>query len=234
MFIPIIALVIVVVIVSAVIAQKKAKERREALAALASELGWSFFPGRDTRHDDEYAHFEIFRKGHSRVAFNTLAGSVRIDERDFPAKMGDFEYKVTTHNGKSSSTQTYRFSYLIVHLPFPRVPDLLIRPEHFFDKLAGAVGFDDIDFESVEFSKRFCVKSNDKRFAYDVCHPRMMEFLLASGKPSIDIEHGRCCISDGRSRWTPEGFRNQLSWIAHFFDHWPDHLTSDLEARRLA
>jgi len=230
----IVVLIAGVAIAAAIVAHIQAKKRREALAALAKKLGWDFYPGRDSSHDDQYAHFEIFRKGHSRVAFNTLVGSVRIDGRDFPARMGDFQYKITRRNGKSSSTTTYRFSYLILHLPFPRVPDLLIRPEGFFDKLAGVVGFDDIDFESAEFSKRFCVKSNDKRFAYDVCHPRMMEFLLASGKPSVDIENGRCCISDGRSRWTPEGFTGQLGWIARFFDNWPDHLTSDLDSRRLA
>ena len=63
--------------------------------------------------------------------------------------------------------------------PFRNVPDLLIRPEGFFDKVAGAFGFDDIDFESEEFSRAFFVKSSDKRFAYDVLHPRMLELLMA-------------------------------------------------------
>ena len=45
------------------------------------------------------------------------------------------------------TTRTHRFSYLIVHLPFSGLPDLLIRPEGVFDKMAGAFGFDDIDFE---------------------------------------------------------------------------------------
>ena len=71
-----------------------------------------------------------------------------IDERNYPAKMGDFVYKITTSTGKSTQTRTYRFSYLILHLPFGNVPDLLIRREGMFDKLAGAFGFDDIDFES--------------------------------------------------------------------------------------
>ncbi len=55
-----------------------AKKRREAMAALAAELGMSFDPTRDRSHDEEYAHFEIFRRGHSRRAFNTLRGEVSI------------------------------------------------------------------------------------------------------------------------------------------------------------
>ena len=205
------------------------KKRREALGALARRLGWRFDPARDRDHDDQYAHFEIFRKGHSRAAYNTLSGELEINERRCPAKMGDFTYKVTRHTGKSTSTSTYRFSYLILHLPFAGVPDLLIRREGLFDKLTDAFGFDDIDFESAEFSRRFHVKSPDKRFAYDVIHARMMEFLLSGQSAAIDIERGRCCLSDGRKRWKPQQFEDTLAWIRRFFDLWPEHVTARLE-----
>lgn len=214
----------------AYLAYLQRKRRREAMAALAQRLGWQFDSGYDSSHDDEYAHFEIFRRGHSRYAYNTLRGAVTIDAESYPAKMGDFTYKVTSGSGKSRSTRTYRFSYAIVHLPFRNVPDLLIRPEGWFDKLAGAFGFDDIDFESAEFSKQFCVKSSDKRFAYDVVHPRMMEFLLQTSPPTIDIEYGRCCLAGGHRQWSPDEFCAQLKWLHAFLDHWPDHVNADLRS----
>ena len=207
------------------------KKRRDALAAVAARLGWRFDAGRDRDHDDEYAHFEIFRRGHSRCAFNTLAGETEIGGRTYAGKMGDFVYKITTHTGKSTQTRTYRFSYLIVHLPYQGVPDVLIRREGVLDKIAGAFGFDDIDFESAEFSRKFFVKSPDKRFAYDVIHPRMMEFLLAGTPATIDIEHGRCCLSDGRSRWEPHAFEQHLAWLGQFFDRWPDHVKAELSEK---
>jgi hypothetical protein len=206
------------------------KKRREALAALARRLGWLFDPVRDRDHDEQYAHFEIFRRGHGRAAYNTLTGNLQVNGRPWPVKMGDFTYKVTRHTGKSTSTTTYRFSYVILHLPFASVPDLLIRREGMFDKLAGAFGFDDIDFESAEFSRRFHVKSPDKKFAYDVIHARMMAFLLAGEAVTIDIERGRCCVSDGRQRWEPQQFEARLAWIREFFDLWPQHVTARLEA----
>ncbi len=227
----IIILVIVGVGIAIYFSYLQQKQRREAMAALAAELGWGFHPGRDTSHDDEYAHFEIFRRGHSRAAYNTLYGEITIDDRQYPAKMGDFTYKVTRSSGKSTSTTTYRFSYLILHIPFAAVPDLLIRREGMFDKIAGAFGFDDIDFESSEFSRKYHVKSPDKRFAYDVITPRMMEFLLGIDAMSIDIERGRCCISDGKHKWSPIEFKARLAWIAQFFDLWPEHLTEALEDR---
>ncbi len=206
------------------------KKRREALAAVADGLGWRFDPSRDRDHDDEYAHFEIFRRGHSRAAYNTLEGVLELDDLRWPAKMGDFTYKVTHHSGKSTSTQTYRFSYLILQMPYTSVPDLLLRREGMFDKIAGVLGFDDIDFESAEFSRRFHVKSSDKRFAYDVVHPRMMEFLLAGDAPTVDIENRRCCLSDGNRRWEPEQFEQKLAWVRRFLDLWPDHVTTTLKS----
>jgi len=205
------------------------KKRREAMAVLAAELGWRFDRTRDRSHDDEYAHFEIFRRGHSRAAYNTMWGELERQGRRWPAKMGDFTYKITTSTGKSTSTQTYRFSYLILHMPWSRVPDLLIRREGMFDKIAGVLGFDDIDFESAEFSRRFHVSSPDKRFAYDVIDPRMMEFLLKGDPPTVDIENRRCCISDGRRRWEPVEFRQKLAWITEFLDHWPKHVLASLQ-----
>lgn len=204
------------------------QQRREALAALAAELGLTFDPDHDRDHDDHYAQFEIFRRGHSRAASNTLRGRLELFGRPCPVRAGDFRYKVTRSTGKSTSTTTYRFSYLIVHPPWD-TPPLLIRPEGVFDKLAGMFGFDDIDFESAEFSRRFYVKSSDKRFAYDVLHPRMMEFLLAESPPMLDIEDGALCLSDGQRRWEPQRFRDEIAFVRRFCELWPRHLVKDLD-----
>ena len=229
-FAPILIILLIAgAIVVAYFAWKQEQKRRDELAALAKELGWRFDPEKDKSHDEEYAHFEVFRRGHSRAAYNTLTGSLAIRDRSYPAKTGDFVYKITSSNGKTTTTHTYRFSYLIVQVPFAGLPDLLIRQEGIFDKIAGAFGFDDIDFESEEFSRRFHVKCANKKFAYDVVHPRMMEFLLRDCPSAIDIENGRCCLSDGRSRWEPQQFRSMLQWVNRFFDNWPEHVTSQLQ-----
>jgi len=207
------------------------KQKRLAdMTALAQQLGWHFDPGRDSEHDDLYSQFEIFRRGHSRYAYNTLEGAVAIDGEQCRIKMGDFHYRVTSGSGKSRSTRTYEFSYSIVELPYVRQPDLFIRREGIFDSLAGAFGFDDIDFESAEFSKQFHVTSSDKRFAYDVVHPKMIEFLMESDSPMIDVEAGKCCLTDGRRKWSPDEFRNWLDWAGRFFALWPKHLVETLKS----
>lgn len=222
---------VALIIVLIVLGHHHAKQRREELAALAAQLGLAFDPGRDRDHDEQYAHFEIFRRGHSRAAFNTLTGSLPLAGRPAQVKLGDFTYKVTRHNGKTTTTTTYHFSFLIAHLPFHTVPDLLIRPENLFDKIGGVFSDKDIDFESEAFSRRFFVASPDRRFAYAVCHPRMMEYFLSTDPPAVDIEHGRICLAGGSRRWSADEFRATIAWLEGFLDRWPDHLVSDLTAR---
>jgi len=221
---------IAVVVWLIVLEKKRVDERRASLAQLAHRLGFTFDPEKDRDHDERFAQFAVFRRGHSRVAFNTLRGSIPINGASHPVVMGDYRYKITTHNGKSSSTHTYRLSYVIVRFPRPGVPDLLIRPEGVFDKLGQALGFDDIDFEDIEFSRMFVVKSSDRRFAYDVCHPRMIEWLKeqAGRFPAIDIEHGHMCLVRDKRRCTPGGFEENLAYAQEFIDRWPDHALREL------
>lgn len=74
-----------------------------------------------------------------------------------------------------------------------------IGPEGFFSKIAQAIGFDDIDFESHEFSRQFCVRSSDKKFAYDFCNARMIEYLLAHPRLTIEVEnHALAVCASGK------------------------------------
>lgn len=227
------------------------RARRDALERLAAELGWTFQPQgvpantsgdflssllglltSDT--DPRYRPFGVFNQGRARRAYNTLAGSLMLPApggpRPCPAIAGDFRY--TTGSGKNQSTHHY--SYLIVELPCGPVPETIIRPEGFFDQIAGFVGFDDIDFESAEFSDAFHVKGADKRFAYDLCDPRMMQFLLATRPQTLEVDRFHLCLAAGRGKWPVEAFRRNMQWVAHFLDHWPRHLVDRLAPRQRA
>ena len=60
--------------------------------------------------------------------------------------------------------------------------------EGIFSKIAQAVGYDDIDFESHEFSRKYCVRSKNKNFAYDIFHPRMIDYLLDNNDLILEID----------------------------------------------
>jgi len=230
-FFVIIAIVgLLLIVVLGIYSYRKQEARRQSLSALATKFGWVFDSSEKYDHDDEFSQFSMFTTGDSRFAFNRLLGTCPIGDHAWPMQMGDYHYQQTTGTGKKRRTSTYHFSYLLLTLPYQSVPDLTIREEGFFDRLSAFVGFDDIDFESVEFSKRFHVKGSDKRFVYDVIHPRMMEFLLYSRPLTVDIQSGVCCFTEDRKCWSAEEFESRLGWATEFFEHWPRHLTSTLQS----
>ncbi len=115
-----------------------------------------------------YHQFAVFQTGRSRRAYNCLHGDY---EGRFVLL---FDYRYTTGSGKDKKTR--RLSALIMDVGIP-CNYLLIRPESFFDKIGAFLGYDDIDFEFDEFNRRFHVQG-DKRFAYDICHSKTMDYLL--------------------------------------------------------
>jgi hypothetical protein len=219
-------LILVAVAVAAFWIYQKERERREELQYLAMQLELDFDPAHDRSHHRRYGH-AVFGRGRKRVASNTLRGVRPMAGHPVRVKMGDYRY--TTGSGKNA--QTHKLSYAIFHLPYVGTPDLLVRREHLGDKLKGGLGFDDIDFESEEFSRQFWVTSSDRKYAYDVLHPRMMRFLLDGSRPHVEIVRDACLVLEGRRRWTPEQFAGWVAWAEEFLSLWPEHLTARLSTR---
>ena len=102
-------------------------------------------------------------------------------------------------------------------------PELIITREGVFSKIAQAFGYDDIDFESHEFSRRFCVRSKDKKFAYDVCNARMIEYLLANDDLNIEIEGMALAIGFGDTL-APERIEPNLQRLVQLRGLMPNYL----------
>ncbi len=171
----------VVAIVYGIIAAKK---RREEMLLLATRLGLSYYPDKDRNLASAYGFLNQLAQGDNRYAFNLLRGNyqgetVHVFDYHYETESRDSEGKTTTHSHYLSS--------FLLQLP-TSFPELTIASEGFLSKFAQAFGYDDIDFESAEFSREFCVRSKDKKFAYDVCHTQKMEYLLANPDLNLEID----------------------------------------------
>jgi len=172
------ALSVGLILVIAIIGGLQAARRREAWRALAERLGCSF--SRSDPFDIPRACAQaLFKQGSSRRATNVLHGT--IGGRAIKC----FDYQYTTGSGDNEST--HYLTCLLVTPPIPFQP-LSIRPESFLDRVGEFFGLDDIDFESDEFSRRFFVTCPDKKFAYDILHPRAMELLLEGDQISLEAQ----------------------------------------------
>ncbi|MDF7825903.1 hypothetical protein P4B35_17875 [Pontiellaceae bacterium B12227] len=177
------AIIVVICIIGAMVWGLYAgKKRRDAMTLLSEKLGLDFNHERNYQLADRFSFLDKLRQGSNRYAYNIMSG--RYQEQDITV----FDYHYETHSRDSDGkrkTHHHHFSFFILTLP-KYFEELTIAKESFFSKIAQAVGYDDIDFESHEFSKKFVVRAKDKKFAYDFCNARMIQYLL--DHPDINIE----------------------------------------------
>ncbi len=195
------------------------ERRRRAIAEWGRAHGLAFDPEKVYGLDIQYPDLDCLRVGSNRYAFNTLSGDWK------GRRCSAFDYHYETHStGPKGQRQTHHhhFSAVILNSPVPLKP-LSIRPEGFFDKVTGFFGFEDINFESAEFSRKFYVMSPDRKWAYDVLHARAMEFLLA--RPVFTLRFASSCVIAYRDRrFEPAEFTQAAEVATGLLDGLPDYL----------
>ncbi len=192
------ALVVALVVMAAI----SAKKRREGMATLAAQRGWTYVE-RDDRWCDAFQD-SPFGLGHNRKATNVLTGE--FDGRPFVSF--DYVYYTTetrTDSEGRTSTREVSHQYGISGLDMGAAfPALVVTPEGMFGRFVGRLTNTDIELESEDFNRAFTVKCPDRKFASDVLHPRMMELLLQWPKAAfrfdrqwiLDAESGQVDMAD--------------------------------------
>jgi len=197
MFFALVAGGIVALIVYGII---NARKRREAMARLAAQWGLQYYADDPFDIPARYAHFDLFDSGHSRKASNVMAG--KVSGRD--VILCDYQY--TTGSGKNTTTYHYQAAILAMPILAARMH---MRHESIFDRVASWVGHDDINFESEEFSKRYHLRCDDRKFAYDIFHARLIEYLLACGDcPNLEMNGPTLLLYESNNKI--ENFRRLL------------------------
>jgi len=193
-------------IVFGVIAYKQNKARRLALLQLAQAKGWVFNESGDQVWVDAFSCYP-FQTGHTRSVTMSLAG--QVDGCEFVAM--DYQYyttetRTTTSAKGSTSTSTYEqkhpYRVTAVRTGIAGVP-LNVASEGFFGRLVDAITNSDIDFEDEEFNRRFKVRCDDRKFAYAIITPQVMETLKSAPGGRVAWCDGYIVHADS-GRWQAE------------------------------
>jgi hypothetical protein len=215
----VIVAVLVVAAIGAIYGMIQARKRREGLFELAQRLGLDFSAAEDYELADRYGFLKQLAQGENRYARNILSGTYQQNQ----VLAFDYHYETHTTDSKGhQQTQDHWFSFFILTLPMV-FPDLTIRRENFLTKVAEVFGYQDIKFESAEFSKAFCVRSPDKKFAYDVCNAKMMEYLLANRDLSVEIENQVLALAFN-TRLSVEQIEADLQRLVEIRSRLPEYL----------
>jgi hypothetical protein len=195
------------------------QQRRARYLGFAAERGWTYTP-----RDDSWVHRfagEPFGRGSNRRASHVLRGPYEGRE----AVVFDYRYVTRSGSGQHQTTQTHRFTVCTLRLPAP-LPRLELTGENVLTRLAGALGRDDVELESEDFNRRYRVTADDRRFAYDVLHPRTMEQLLALPTLNLRLSGADALLWD-RGATALEELPDRLAVLSRFVDGIPGYVWSD-------
>jgi len=206
--------------VLAYVSYLQAKKRREAFQMLAADLGFSFSPDRDHVFARRFGFLDHMDDGSNRYAYNILSGSGPDGAR---VHIFDYHYETYSRDSKGRRQTDHHYRSIFTLMLPTSFPELNIEPEGFFSKIGQALGFDDIDFESMEFSKRYQVKSHDKKFAYDFCNAQMIDFLLRQRDLIIEVD-GNVLALTFRGRLAVEEIRSNYERMLRIRDLMPNYL----------
>jgi hypothetical protein len=209
----------IAVIVLNLIAERK---RHEAFRVVAERLGLAFHHRKDHHLAQRLGFLNRLARGSNRYAYNVIRGVYR----EQAVTCFDYHYETSSGNSKDGQ-QTVHHNLSVYVLKHPvDFPELEIVPRKFRHRIGQMLGVDDIRFESVEFSRRFVAKSRARRFAYDVCHPRMMAFLMAQGDFNLEIEAHCIAICYDR-RQCPDEVQPHLDTLVEIRGLIPEYLYAE-------
>jgi hypothetical protein len=208
-----------IVVAAAIYGWYAESKRRDEIFVWATKNRFDYCGEKDYSFDKKFSQYECFQKGENHYSYNTVKGSWS----DRPFLSFDYHYETVTHSSKGGRrTHHHHFSGVLLMSDMTLDP-LFIRPETILDKFTEFVGWNDIDFESAEFSKAFYVKAEDKKWAYDVLHQRMMEFLLKS--PRYQVQFSWNSVLFWRdSKFSLNDIEGALELAKGIFDRLPDYV----------
>ncbi len=220
----IVVFIIIIVIAAVIYGHIQKQKRINELTAWAESHGLHFSADPEYGVEECYPEFSCLKKGSRRYAFNISRG--KMNGRGICAF--DYHYETYSTNSKGHrQTHHHYFSAVVIDSGLPLKP-LFIRPEGFFDKITEFFGYDDIDFESAEFSRKFYVKSPDKRWAFDIVHPETMEFLLDSPTYTLEL-YNRDVIAYRGKTFAPFEFDEATTLIEGILSRFPEYLLRELK-----
>jgi hypothetical protein len=146
-------------------------KRVRALKKFAVANRWAFSP------DERYSMKSSFPKVALFIGKDSYKTSNVMRRKYSGLRVTICDYEYTTSNGKNE--QTFSYTCYILQLPVS-FGWLNVTRESLRSKIAQAFGYDDIDFESAEFSRRYCVRAQNRKEAYALITPQMMDYLMAT------------------------------------------------------
>jgi hypothetical protein len=194
---------VVFMIVLAVAAYKHKRARQDALATFAAGNGYEFYPDglssghsmfgnrlmeEDSSFVSRFSSFFPFQHG----SFDQIQNLLTKQDGDKSIYAFDYYY-IEKETDAKGTVRRDRHCYGVVAVRLGLLlPNVRLSPESILFRVGKAFGMGELTLESEEFNRKYFVTASDARAAYDVLHPRAIEYLLRH--PARDWQFGQMFI----------------------------------------
>lgn len=204
----------------------RGQRHRKAYAAFAKLHGWEFSQ-RTFAYNSRFVSAP-FGEGEKPRQTDVLRGNFSgLDCATFTHR---YELK-SDNEGKHGE---FLFQVTLVELPVT-LPRLELIPESMAQRVAKTFGAQDIDFESAAFNRRWRVRANDRKYAYDLLDPRMLERLIQPDAEGAMIRiEGGAIMTWQAGRVGLDGLAGRLSVLTAIARRIPDHVVREYTERGFA
>ncbi|MFO0808868.1 MAG: hypothetical protein U0746_09615 [Gemmataceae bacterium] len=180
------------------------KKRREALTAVAAELGFTYEAKSKGEFLGPAADFEVFKVGRSRRYVNVLSGTTAA----LQATVFDFRY--TVQSGEHSHTQTQ--TCVAFHAVGQDLPRFVLKPENMGHRFLSLFGYQDINFDShPAFSKAYLLRGPDEAAIRELFTPLRLEFFEAERGFTVAGGGDRLAVFRAGKKVAPKDVRDFLA-----------------------
>ncbi len=161
--------------------KKNYKNRGDALRQMAHKFDMSYTYQDDSGLINLLLDFELFRRGRRKKIFHLMTWKDKWMESDFYI----FDYYYRIQQGKSS--KKVRQTVFFMRSKNLALPHFLMKPETFFHKIGGVLGFKDINFEEYpDFSKQYWLKGEDEDYIRANFNDKVLKFFTVEKNWSLE------------------------------------------------
>jgi hypothetical protein len=173
------------------------QQRCDQLQAIANRMGFVFSAGADAGLLGRMSGLSLCSKGHGRTAYNAMQR--RIHDIDVTL----FDYRYTTGSGKHH--QTHSQTVALFETDRLRLPRFTLCPQHFFHRIASALGSQDIDFEAHPvFSESYRLQGPDEEGIRRMFDEEALLYYTRHSNLHTEGDGQRLIVYRGRSRVDPQ------------------------------
>lgn len=167
--------------------------------ALAGGAGATWRPGRRYVLDQPFDLFKGVANSYSRHHLARRIEGERIGVGPIDVELFEFSYRPLLSVQEGLFGERRRRGYRR-HLTCAVVntgvwmASVRIEPESLLERVSQRLGFEDIDFEDAEFSRRYAVRSHSRRAAHELVSPAWMAMLLDRPGWSVETSGSRMLL----------------------------------------